>query len=85
MNRFDLEEQIMSLHAIVDHLNDVSYNVLENDMTKDEVADAVHAVAVIAKLKADKIFDVFTQVMKLDSYNKNLYNDLESDPKSAWY
>lgn len=85
MDRFDLENHISNLHSIVDSLNDISFGILEADLDKDETVNAIDGLAVMTKLKIEKLFDVFTQVMKLDNYNKNLYNDLENDPKSAWY
>lgn len=67
MNRFDLEEHITNLHSIVDSLNDISYGVLEQGLSNDEIANAIDGLAVITKLKIDKLFNVFVQVFKLDT------------------
>jgi hypothetical protein len=72
MDRFDLETHITNLYSIIDDLNDISYGVLENDLSKDETVNAVDGLAVITKLKIDKLFDVFTQVFELDQHNKNI-------------
>jgi hypothetical protein len=66
MDRFELEGQIMNLHSIIDSLNDISYGVLESDLSKDEVANAIEGLAVVTKLKIEKLFDVFVSVFNLD-------------------
>jgi len=71
MDRFDLENHITNLHSIVDTLNDISYGILENDLSKDDTVNAIDGLAVVTKLKVDKLFDVFIQVLELDQYNKN--------------
>lgn len=69
MDRFDLENRIMELHSVVDALNDISYGVIEGNLTQDETANAIDGLAVIVKMKAEKLFDTFTQVFHLDQYN----------------
>ena len=68
MDRFDLETHITNLHSIVDSLNDISFGILESDLSKDETVNAIDGLAVITKIKLEKLFDVFTQVFKLDNY-----------------
>lgn len=68
-DRFDLESKITDTYHFVDHLNDLSYGVLENNLSQDEIADALHGLAVVLKCHTDKLFNVFTQALKLDSYN----------------
>lgn len=69
MDRFDLESKITETHNFVDRMNDISYGILEVGMTDDEVVNAIDGLAVLLKLHADKLFDVFIQVHKLDQYN----------------
>jgi hypothetical protein len=69
MDRFDLECHIMNMHSIVDDLNNISYGVLEEQMTEDEITNALHGLAVMTEIKIKKLFNVFTQVFKLDDYN----------------
>lgn len=69
VDRFDLESKITDTYHFVDHLNDLSYGVLENNLSQDEIADALHGLAVVLKCHTDKLFNVFTQALKLDSYN----------------
>lgn len=61
----------MELHSVVDALNDISYGVIEGNLTQDEIANAIDGLAVIVKTKAEKLFDTFTQVFHLDQYNVN--------------
>lgn len=68
-DRFDLESKITDTYHFVDHLNDLSYGILENNLSQDEIADALHGLAVVLKCHTDKLFNVFTQALKLDSYN----------------
>lgn len=69
MDRFDLENEIMKLHTIVDSLNDISYGVLECDMDKDEIANALDGLAVLTEVRLNKLFDIFKQAYRLDEYN----------------
>ena len=83
MDRFDLENHITNLHSIVDSLNDISFGILEGDFTKDETVNAVDGLAVLTKAKIEKLFDVFTQVFKLDQYKEDAfdYSQLRHSPE----
>jgi len=74
MDRFDLEDHISNLHSIVDSLNDISYGILEGEFSKDQTVNAVDGLAVLTKVKIEKLFDVFIQVFKLDQYNNSFCN-----------
>lgn len=76
MDRFDLENHISNLHSIVDSLNDISFGILEADLDKDETVNAIDGLAVMTKLKIEKLFDVFTQVFELDQYRKDVADSL---------
>lgn len=69
MDRFNLEAKITDTYNFIDHLNDISYGVLELDMTRDEIANAIDGLAVLLKIHTQKLFDTFSQVYKLDQYN----------------
>lgn len=68
-DRFDLENDITSIHTFVEHLRLISFGILENEMTNDEVVNAVEGVAQLLELHAHKTFDTFTQAFQLDGYN----------------
>ena len=69
MDRFDLESKISETYNFVDRLNDISYGVLEMEMTSDEVANALDGLAVLLKVHTTRLFDTFVQVHKLDQHN----------------
>ena len=69
MDRFDLENKITETHNFVDRLNDISYGILEVGMSNDEIVNAIDGLAVLLKIHANKLFDIFIQVHRLDSYN----------------
>lgn len=68
MTKYDLEQKINETHNFVDHLNDISYGVLETQMTNDETADAIHGVAILLKLHTEKMFDLYKKAFNLDEY-----------------
>lgn len=72
MGRFNLEQKILETHDFVDRLNDISYGVLETEMTKDEISDAIHGLAVLLKLHTEKTFDLYKLVFNLDEYRDDL-------------
>ena len=69
MDRFDLESKISETYNFVDRLNDISYGILEMEMTNDEVANALDGLAVLLKVHTNRLFDTFVQVHKLDQHN----------------
>ena len=88
MDRFDLENRITELHSVVDSLNDISYGVLESDLSRDEVVNAVDGLAVITKMKVEKLFDTFIQVFSLDQYGQNAdesCREQESTKDIGWF
>ena len=72
-DRFDLESKITDTYTFVDRLNDLSYGVLETNLSQDEIADALHGLAIVLKCHTDKLFEVFTQALKLDDYNDQTF------------
>jgi hypothetical protein len=67
-DRFDLESKITDTYHFVDHLNDLSYVVLDGHLSNDEIANALHGLAVLVKVHSDKLFQVFSEALKLDEY-----------------
>lgn len=74
MDRFDLEQCITKTHDFVDILNDISYGILEVGMTNDEIANSIDGLAVMLKIHAEKMFDIFKQVHSLDEHSVDLSN-----------
>jgi hypothetical protein len=73
MDRFDLENSITNMHTIVDDLNDISFGILECGISQDETVNAIDGLAVILKLKIEKLFDTFVKVHKLDGYGSETF------------
>lgn len=69
-DRFDLETEISELYNFVEHLNTLGSGLLQNNISEDEVVNAIIGVAVLLKLQADKLNDTMSQCFKLDRYNK---------------
>lgn len=89
MDRFDLENRITELYSVVDSLNDISYGILEGDLSRDETANAIDGLAVVTKLKLEKLFDTFTQVFFLDQYspiaNGCCEEDQDTETIEKWF
>lgn len=67
-DRFDLENEIMSLYSFVDQLGNISEGLMEERLTNDEAANAIEGINILLKLQAEKLFDTMTQCFKLDGY-----------------
>lgn len=69
MDRFDLETKITKTSIFADHLRDLSYSILEHDLTTDEIANAIEGLAILIESHERSLFDTFIQVFKLDGYS----------------
>ena len=67
-NRFDLENEIMSLYSFTDQLGNISEGLMEERLTTDEAVNAIEGINVLLKLQAEKLFDTMTQCFRLDGY-----------------
>lgn len=67
-DRFDLENEIMSLSNVSDDLVLLSCGVLDGDMSPDDIANALAGLSIMVNLRAEKMFDTFKQVFKLDEH-----------------
>jgi hypothetical protein len=70
-DRFDLENEISFLHTFVDNLGSISEAVLERDLDKDEIVNAVEGVRALLDLHINKLFDTMTQCFNLDQYKNH--------------
>lgn len=68
MDRFDLENKISKTAVFSDHLKDLSRSILEDDMSKDEIVNAIEGLAVLIESHERSMFDIFIQVFRLDGY-----------------
>ena len=69
-DRFDLESKITDTYNFVTHINDLSDSVLNSNLSEDEIVNALNGVAILLKCHTDKLFEIFTQALKLDGYNE---------------
>lgn len=68
-DRFDLESKITDTYNFVTNINDLSESVSNSNLSEDEICNALNGLSVLLKCHTDKLFEVFTQVLKLDHYN----------------
>jgi len=63
-NRFDFETQIMSCWNITTDLKDLAEGALENDMSHDQIANALIGMRELYELRFDKLFRQFEQMVR---------------------
>ena len=67
-DRFDLENEISTLHVYADQLATLSEGILEHDLSNDEIVNAIEGLRVMLNLHATKIMDTMCQTFRLDKY-----------------
>jgi hypothetical protein len=63
-NRFDFEQQIMSCWNVTTDLKDLAEGALENDMSHDQIANALIGMRELYELRFDKLFRQFEQMVR---------------------
>ena len=58
-DRFDLEQHIMKCWTITDDIDLLNFNVLEKDMSKDEISNFLLGLKTIYECKFNDLFDTF--------------------------
>ena len=85
-DRFDLENEIMTIYTFAENLGTLSEGILEHDLTTDETVNAIEGIRVMLNLQADKLFDTMTQCFKLDQYREPASTPKETyDPNNPMY
>jgi len=69
-DRFDLEDEISSLYSLSANLEILSEGILEYDLEKDEIVNALQGIKVLLTLQASKLMDTMTQCFKLNEYKE---------------
>ena len=69
-DRFDLESKITDTYNFVTHINDLSDSVSNTSLSEDEIVNGLNGLAILLKCHTDKLFEVFSQALKLDAYNE---------------
>ena len=67
-DRFDLESKITDTYNFVTHINDLSDSVCNGNLSEDEIVNALNGLAILLKCHTDKLFEVFSEALKLDGY-----------------
>ena len=66
VDRFDFEQQIQKCWVITDDLADVAEGILENNLDKDQIVNALTGIGQLYELKFNKLWELFEGVhMKL--------------------
>lgn len=58
-DRFDLEQDIMKCWNVTDDINLVYKNVMESDMTTDDIANALLGLKTLYEMKFEELFRDF--------------------------
>jgi hypothetical protein len=67
-DRFDLENEIMTLNNLAENLGTISEGILEHGLSNDEVVNAIEGVRILLQLQSNKLMDTMCQCLKLDEY-----------------
>ena len=67
-DRFELESKITDTYNFVTHINDLSDSVSNGSLSEDEIVTALNGLSILLKCHTDKLFEVFSQALKLDDY-----------------
>lgn len=67
-DRFELESKITDTYNFITHINDLSDSVSNGSLSEDEIVNGLNGLAILLKCHTDKLFEVFSQALKLDGY-----------------
>jgi hypothetical protein len=63
-DRFDLEQHIMKCWNVTEDIELLNYNVLEKDMSKDEISNFLLGLKTIYECKFNDLFDDFSKLIE---------------------
>lgn len=71
-DRFQLETEITNLHGIAEELDLIAENLIDADFVDaDDAVNALIGVAALTRMRANKLFETFKAIFKLDEYSEN--------------
>ena len=77
MTIFEIEQEIMKAWHVIDDIQLLNENVMETDMSRDEIANALVGLESIYNMRFIKLFDVFEDLCKeyhaMRKQNENNY------------
>ena len=77
MDRFDIEQAIMSVWSIDQDIDNLLWKLMdspEGPMTEDDLANYLIGIQQILNVRCERLFDVYAQTFKLDQY-RNLKDE----------
>ena len=72
-DRFDLEDEISALYSLSVNLETLREGILEYDLEKDEIVNALQGINVLLSLQTNKLMDTMTQCFKLNEYKESTH------------
>jgi hypothetical protein len=63
-DRFDLEQHIMKCWNVTEDIDLLNYNVLEKDMSKDDISNFLLGLKTIYECKFNNLFDNFSELIE---------------------
>ena len=72
-DRFDFEQQIQKCWMVTDDISDVAEGILEHNLDKDQIVNALTGIVQLYELKFNKLWDLFEDpIMNIVRENKML-------------
>jgi hypothetical protein len=93
-DRFDFEQQIQKCWMVTDDISDVAEGILEHNLDKDQIVNALTGIVQLYELKFNKLWDLFEHpIMDIVRENKILNEECaalrqqlqQSDPDGHGY
>ena len=69
-DRFDLEQEILTLYEFTKQLDLINEGILEYDMSLDDAVNAIGGIKVMLDLHTQKMFETMKQCFKLDEHGE---------------
>lgn len=69
-DRFQLESEITNLHGIADELDLIAEHIIDTETGDDEAVNALIGLAALTRMRANKLFETFKAVFRLDEYSE---------------
>jgi len=63
-DRFELEQHIMKCWNVTEDIDLLNFNVLEKDISKDEISNFLLGLKTIYNAKFEDLFDNFSELIK---------------------
>lgn len=76
MDRFDLEQAIMSCWNTADDIRLLSEAVIEQELSKDDINNTLTGIEQIHQLRCQKAFDIFEELVGKNDMNSGAERQL---------